>query len=138
MAQCAVKHRSSSIRLACRTFSISETCYRYEPKLSDENELIADWLVTLTDRKKAWGFGLCFLHLRNVKGFGWNHKRVYRIYHELELNMRPLRHCCAIPCRVTDQAAQTTATGKARAVVRTRSAQRGLVDPCPASDAWHR
>ena len=33
-------------------------------------------------------FGLCFLHLRNVKGFGWNHKRVYRIYRELELNMR--------------------------------------------------
>ncbi|MBO9981199.1 IS3 family transposase, partial [Xanthomonas phaseoli pv. dieffenbachiae] len=34
------------------------------------------------------GFGLCFLHLRNVKGFGWNHKRVYRIYRELELNLR--------------------------------------------------
>lgn len=28
------------------------------------------------------------LHLRNVKGFGWNHKRVYRIYRELELNLR--------------------------------------------------
>jgi putative transposase len=26
--------------------------------------------------------------LRNVKGFGWNHKRVYRIYRELELNLR--------------------------------------------------
>jgi putative transposase len=23
-----------------------------------------------------------------VKGFGWNHKRVYRIYRELELNLR--------------------------------------------------
>ncbi len=32
--------------------------------------------------------GLCFLDLRNVKGFGWNHKRVYRIYRELELNLR--------------------------------------------------
>ncbi|MEG3620374.1 IS3 family transposase, partial [Magnetovibrio sp. PR-2] len=30
----------------------------------------------------------CFLYLRNVKGFGWNHKRVYRIYKELELNLR--------------------------------------------------
>ena len=28
---------------------------------------------------------MCFLHLRNVKGFGWNHKPVYR---ELELNLR--------------------------------------------------
>jgi len=31
---------------------------------------------------------LCFLYLRNVKGFVWNHKRVYRIYRELELNLR--------------------------------------------------
>ena len=27
-------------------------------------------------------------YLRNVKGFAWNHKRVYRIYRELELNLR--------------------------------------------------
>ncbi len=88
MAQWAVRYKSASIRFACRTFSISETCYRYQPKLRDENELIADWLVALTNAKKTWGFGLCFLHLRNVKGFGSNHKRVYRIYRELELNMR--------------------------------------------------
>ena len=31
---------------------------------------------------------MCFLYLRNVKGFAWNHKRVYRIYRELELNLR--------------------------------------------------
>ena len=49
---------------------------------------IADWLVRLTDNQRNWGFGLCFLYLRNVKGFGWNHKRVYRIYRELELNLR--------------------------------------------------
>jgi putative transposase len=42
----------------------------------------------LTTNRRTWGFGLCFLYLRNVKGFGWNHKRVYRIYCELELNLR--------------------------------------------------
>ena len=29
-----------------------------------------------------------FLYLRNVRGYPWNYKRVYRIYRELELNMQ--------------------------------------------------
>ena len=49
---------------------------------------IADWLVRLTANRKTWGFGLCFFYLRNVKGFEWNHKRVYLIYCKLELNLR--------------------------------------------------
>jgi len=40
--------RQVSIALACRTFGVSETCYRYSPLLSDENEEIADLLVGLT------------------------------------------------------------------------------------------
>jgi putative transposase len=77
-----------SIRLACITFGISQTCYRYQPKLDGENAVIADWLLRLTQTHKRWGFGLCFMYLRNTQGHGWNHKRVYRIYCELELNMR--------------------------------------------------
>jgi putative transposase len=88
MALNAVMQRGTSIALACRTFQISETCYRYSPVLSDENEEIADWLERLSENKRTWGFGLCFLYLRNVQGYGWNHKRVYRIYCELELNLR--------------------------------------------------
>ena len=84
----AVARHDVSIALACRAFEISETCYRYSPILSDENEEIADWLERLTANKRNWGFGLCFLYLRNVRGYGWNHKRVYRIYCELELNLR--------------------------------------------------
>ena len=50
---------------------------------------MADWLRRLTSEQRNWGFGLCFLSLRNVKGFKWNRKRVvYRIYLELELNLR--------------------------------------------------
>lgn len=77
-----------TITLACQAFGISESCYRYQRKLSDENALIADWLIRLTDTHRNWGFGLCFLYLRNVRGHVWNHKRVYRIYRELELNLR--------------------------------------------------
>ena len=71
-------------------FGISETCYRYGAKLSDENAEIADWLVRLasSDATRRWGFGLCYLFLRNVKSFAWNHKRIRRIYCELELNQR--------------------------------------------------
>lgn len=88
MAQRARNEFTTSIRLVCDIFSISETCYRYQPLLSDENAEIADWLLRLTSTYKRWGFGLCFLYLRNSKGYGWNHKRVYRIYKELELNLR--------------------------------------------------
>src|SRR5690606_32903014 len=34
------------------------------------------------------GFGLCFSYLRHVESCCWNHKRVYRIYCELALNLR--------------------------------------------------
>lgn len=84
----AVEQKCVSIKLACHAFGISETCYRYQALHSTENDEIADWLIRLTHNQRNWGFGLCFLYLRNVKGFRWNHKRVYRIYRELELNLR--------------------------------------------------
>lgn len=77
-----------SVRLACAAFHISETCYRYQATAPHENAQIADWLIRLTHNQRNWGFGLCFLYLRNVQRFAWNHKRVYRIYRELALNLR--------------------------------------------------
>ena len=88
MAKNAVKHYNISIRFACESLGISASCYHYQAKLGGENALVADWLLRLTGTHRRWGFGLCFLYLRNVKGFRWNHKRVYRIYCELELNLR--------------------------------------------------
>ena len=68
MTENAVARRNFSIALACRTFGVSVTCYRYGPKLRAEKEEIADLLTGLTDARKTRGFGLSFLHLRNVKG----------------------------------------------------------------------
>ena len=67
MAKTAVERRGVSIALACRAFGVSETYFRYSPKLRDENEEIADLLTGLTDARKTWGFGLCFLHLHVVR-----------------------------------------------------------------------
>jgi len=43
MAVEAVANSHVSIALACRTFSISESSYRYERRLSDENAEVAEW-----------------------------------------------------------------------------------------------
>ncbi|SHN26563.1 putative transposase [Duganella sacchari] len=112
MAKHYVEAGRLSIKHACLAFGISQTCYRYEAKLNAENEVIADWLVRLTTNQRNWGFGLCFLYLRNVKSFSWNHKRVYRIYRELELNLRiKPRHRLVrekpLPLAVPTQANQT-------------------------------
>ena len=88
MAASAVERRGVRVAVACRTFGVSETCYRHNSLLSDESHQIADLMVGLTDARKTWGLGLCFLHLRNVKAESWTHKRVYRIYCALELNLR--------------------------------------------------
>ena len=79
MAQHAVRSRNVSVRFACKLFVVSESCYRYQPQLNAENDLIAGWLLRITDNQRNWGFGLCYLHLRNVKGFRFNHKKVYRV-----------------------------------------------------------
>ncbi len=82
------KQDGISIANICEVFSISKSTYYYKPKLSDKNAFIADYLLRLTGAHKRWGFKLCYLYLRNVKGYKFNHKRVYRIYRELELNLR--------------------------------------------------
>jgi putative transposase len=39
--------------------------------------------MRVTENQRNWVFALCFLYLCDVKGFGCNHKRVYRTYREL-------------------------------------------------------
>lgn len=75
MAKWASRPRAHSIRHACRTFALSGTCCRYQAKASEENASIAVWLVLPVPAQR-------------VKGFGWNHKRIYRIHRALEVNLR--------------------------------------------------
>lgn len=88
MVDSSLKKYPISLRMACTVFHLSVSTYRYQGIHVPENAVIADWLIRLTTAHRRWGFGLCFLYLRNIKRFSWNHKRVYRIYRQLELNLR--------------------------------------------------
>ena len=56
-----------SIRLACDVPSISATSFMYQAQFSDENAVIADWLLRLTTAHKRWGFGLFFYVLTQIQ-----------------------------------------------------------------------
>jgi putative transposase len=53
MARTAVEQRKLSIRLACEEFCISDTYYRYQPKRSDEDAEVVEWLVGLTQASRC-------------------------------------------------------------------------------------
>lgn len=65
---------------------VSRTAFRYQPKRRDDNE-IAACLVRLAEDRPRWGYRKMFQRLRS-QGYGWNHKRVRRVYRELQLNLR--------------------------------------------------
>jgi hypothetical protein len=49
-----VLRKGIAIKRTCWLFSISETCYRYRAKLSDENGRIAEWLLRLACTHRTW------------------------------------------------------------------------------------
>ncbi len=65
--------------------SLSRTVFRYEAKTSDDQEL-AQALLRLAEHQPRWGCDKMVDYLRN-QGYGWNHKRIRRIYRELKLNL---------------------------------------------------
>ena len=75
-----------SIRGACKAINLSRTVYYYQPDLERDRPVI-DELMALAERYPRRGFGKFFTMLRR-QGHKWNHKRVYRIYCDLKLNMR--------------------------------------------------
>ncbi|MGD1335192.1 IS3 family transposase [Vibrio harveyi] len=75
-----------SLRMACRAVGISDSVYRYQPDPHRDDEVIAK-LQEAVERYPAYGFGKLFKVLRRW-GYPWNHKRVYRVYCSLKLNMR--------------------------------------------------
>lgn len=82
----AKRQHGASQRRACRVVGISDSVYRYQPDPHRDDEIIAR-LQEAAERYPAYGFGKLFKILRRW-GCTWNHKRVYRVYCELQLNKR--------------------------------------------------
>lgn len=75
-----------SIRQGCKAVGLPRSSYSYQPKKKND-QLIIDRLLELTARHPAIGFWQCYYRLRSM-GYRWNHKRVYRVYTALKLNIR--------------------------------------------------
>lgn len=76
----------ASINRCCDAACLSRTAFYCQAKLPDDDELI-DVLLALIDKHPRWGFPKCRKRLKAL-GYPWNHKRIYRVYKLLKLNLR--------------------------------------------------
>jgi putative transposase len=74
------------VKRACKLLNISRSVYGYRCKKKEDAE-IRKLLQTLAEKYKRYGFEKMFQKIRQ-RGFGWNHKRIYRVYCEMKLNLR--------------------------------------------------
>ena len=81
-----VEEHGVSYRQACKAVSLPRTTYQYKPKERDDNQLIQQ-LQQLVEKFPSIGFWSCFYRIRRM-GYTFNHKRVYREYTALQLNIR--------------------------------------------------
>lgn len=86
MADFAIKTHEVSVNRACKLLNISRSVYRYEPKLANDIE-IKQMLKELAEKHRRYGFKKMFQKIRQ-RGYQWNHKRVYRVYCDMQLNLR--------------------------------------------------
>ena len=75
-----------SQRQACKAMALSRSTLNYQPKYVTDDDIIAA-LQELAERFPERGFGKYFQLLRR-RGHCWNHKKVYRVYCQLKMNLR--------------------------------------------------
>ncbi len=81
-----ITEEGCNISRACTMAAISRSTYRYKHKLKDDGK-VEDHLSALTAKHPAIGFWSCYYRLRN-RGEQINHKRLYRVYKAMRLNIR--------------------------------------------------
>lgn len=75
-----------SVRRACSLVSLPRSVMMYQKTSKDDSSLI-EALHQLVEKHPTIGFWKCYYRLRR-KGYGCNHKRLYRVYTLLRLNVR--------------------------------------------------
>jgi putative transposase len=88
-----------SIVCACQVARLSRAAF-YKPVIEGsarDAEVIAA-MQAIVAIEQRWGFWKCYDRLR-AQGFAWNHKRVWRVYCQLRLNL-PRRTKRRVPQRV--------------------------------------
>lgn len=88
-----------SVRKACKIVAIPRSTYEYTAVPKDDAP-VQEALTALTDKHVDIGFWQCYYRLRN-KGSRWNHKRIYRVYTNMRLNIRR-RAKRRLPARVRE------------------------------------
>ena len=73
---------------ACRTVKLSRSAF-YKPTVDrlSKDAPVVDALNEIVSKRARWGFWKCFTRLR-ADGKPWNHKRVYRVYCDMRLNLK--------------------------------------------------
>ena len=75
-----------SVRQACKLVSLPRSVMTYKKVQKDDSSLI-DALNQLVEKHPSIGFWKCYYRLRR-KGLNCNHKKLYRVYTMLKLNIR--------------------------------------------------
>lgn len=95
-----------SIRRGCDAVSLARSTFRYKRRTTRSDQDVIDALNALVDEYPSIGFWQAFHRLR-LAGHKWNHKRVYRIYTGLGLNISR-RAKKRLPARVKQELFQPT------------------------------
>lgn len=76
-------------KVACEIIDLPRSSWYYVSRRADdpEDRIIENFLRDCVARRPRRGFGKCFTRARRI-GYGWNKKRVYRLYKRLGLNLR--------------------------------------------------
>lgn len=83
-----LQERQVSLRQACTLLKLSFSVYYYQHKTDPDDAPIQDMLSGLAESHRRWGFWKMYAFIRQQAGKSWNHKRVYRIYTQMQLNLR--------------------------------------------------